>query len=146
MTEDTSVIAPKAGWHIWLVGILALFWNAFGCFDFVMTATRNEAYLKPYPQEMLDYWFAMPWWVWAVWALGVFGGFFGAAALLLRSVWAVRLFALSLLGAVISLAIGIMATDAPKMEGAEFFPYVIIAIALVQLGYAWWQMKRGVLR
>lgn len=146
MTEDTSVIAPRAGWHIWLVGILALIWNAFGCFDFTMTATRNEAYLKPYPAELLDYWFAMPWWVWAVWALGVFGGFFGAVALLLRSSWAVKLFAVSLLGAIISLAIGITASDAPKMEGGEVFPFIIIAVALVQLVYAYWQMKRGVLR
>lgn len=146
MTEDTSVIAPKAGWHIWLVGILALVWNAFGCFDFVMTATRNEAYLAPFPQEMLDYWFAMPWWVWGAWVMGVFGGFFGAVALLLRSAWAVKLFAVSLLGAIISLIDGMMDTDAPKMEGAEIFPYLIIAIALIQLVYAQWQMKCGALR
>ena len=146
MSLATSDIGPKAGWHIWLVGILALLWNAFGCFDFTMTATRNEAYLAPYPQEMLDYWFAMPWWVWGVWVMGVFGGFFGAVALLLRSSWAVKLFAVSLLGAVISLVTGMMDADAPKMEGTEVFSYVIIAIALIQLVYAYWQMKRGVLR
>ena len=146
MTEDTSVISPKAGWHLWLVGILAVLWNGFGCFDFTMTATRNAGYLEPYPKEMLDYWFAMPWWIWAIWALGVFGGLFGAIALLLRSAWAVKLFAVSLIAATISLVVSSMASDAPKMEGAEFFPFIIIGIALVQLVYAYWQMKRGVLR
>ncbi|MBY9067399.1 hypothetical protein K1X12_10840 [Hyphomonas sp. WL0036] len=146
MTEDTSVIAPRTGWHLWLVGILAILWNGFGCVDFTMTITRNEAYLKPYPPELIDYFFTMPWWTWALWAVGVFGGLLGAITLLLRSTWAVKLFALSLLAAVASTINGMTATDAPKMEGGEFFPFVIVGIALVQLLYAFWQMRRGVLR
>lgn len=146
MTEDTSVITPRGGWHLWVVGILSLFWNGFGCFDFTMTATRNADYLKPYPQEMLDYWFAMPWWLWALWAVGVFGGLLGAIALLMRSAWAVKLFAASLLAAAVSMAINMTAADAPKMEGMEFMTAMIIGLALLQLVYAYWQSKRGVLR
>lgn len=146
MTEDTSVIAPRGNWHLWIVGILSLLWNGFGCFDFTMTATRNAAYLEPYPQEMLDYWFAMPWWMWAIWVVGVFGGLLGAIALLLRSAWSVRLFAASLLAAAISMGVNMTASDAPKMEGAEMFPIIIIGIAALQLVYSYWQMKRGVLR
>lgn len=73
MTEDTAPDGVKAGWHIWLVGIIGVLWNGFGCFDYVMTVTRNKAYLASYPQEVLDYWFAMPWWTFGVWAVGVFG-------------------------------------------------------------------------
>lgn len=146
MTEDTSVITPRGGWHLWLVGILSLLWNGFGCFDFTMTATRNAAYLKDYPQEMLAYWFAMPWWMWALWIIGVFGGLLGAVALLMRSAWSVKLFAVSLLAAAISMAVGMTATDAPKMEGSEAISVTIVVLALLQLVYAYWQSKRGVLR
>ena len=28
--------------HLWIVAILATIWNAFGCFDYLMTHPRNE--------------------------------------------------------------------------------------------------------
>ena len=146
MTEDTSVITPRGGWHLWVVGILSLFWNGFGCFDYTMTVTRNEGYLKGYPQEMLDYWFGMPWWMYALWAVGVFGGLLGAITLLMRSGWAVKLFAVSLIAATVNMVIGLADTGAPKMEGTEFISILIIVLALLQLIYAYWQSKRGVLR
>lgn len=146
MTEGTPIITPRGGWHLWLVGILSLLWNGFGSFDFTMTATRNAAYLEPYPQEMVTYWFAMPWWIWAIWAIGVFGGLLGAIALLMRNAWAVKLFAASMLAAAVSMAVGMTATDAPKMEGSEIMSLIIVGIALLQLVYAYWQSKRGVLR
>ncbi|MFN4184327.1 MAG: hypothetical protein ACK4M6_06040 [Hyphomonas sp.] len=146
MTEDTSVIAPRASWHLWAVGIVGILWNGFGCYDFTMTVTRNEAYLAGYPQEMLAYWFAMPWWIFGLWAIGVLGGLLGSIALLLRSAWAVKLFAASLLAAIISNVIAMMDTDAPRMEGAEAFPFIIIALAAGFLAYAYWQSRRGVLR
>jgi len=31
--------------HLWIVAALATVWNAFGAFDYLMTQTRNEAYL-----------------------------------------------------------------------------------------------------
>lgn len=146
MTEDTSVITPRAGWHLWAVGIFGVLWNGFGCFDFTMTVTRNEAYLASYPQEMLAYWFAMPWWVFALWAVGVFGGLLGSIALLMKKALAVPLFAASLLAAIISNIISMTDTEAPKMEGTEIIPFIIIGLAAAFLAYAVWQSRRGVLR
>ena len=76
-------------------------------FRFHVTATRNEAYLKPYPQEMLDYWFAMPAWMWIIWAVGVFGALAGSLALLMRKRLAVGLFLASFLAAAVSMTTGI---------------------------------------
>lgn len=146
MTEDTSIYARRAGWHLWAVGILGVLWNGFGCFDFTMTVTRNEGYLASFPQEMLTYLFAMPWWVLALWAVGVFGSLLGSIALLMKKALAVPLFAASLLAAIISNIIGMMDADAPKMEGTEFIPVIIIALAVAFLAYALWQSRRGVLR
>ncbi|MCA8900074.1 MAG: hypothetical protein KDA53_02375 [Hyphomonas sp.] len=135
----------RTPWHLWVVGVLGLLWNGFGSTDFTMTATRNAAWLEPYPQEMLDYWFAMPLWVWIVWAVGVFGGLIGSLALLLRKGLAVPAFLASLLGALVSMATGYFDKNAPRMEGAELFPLIILGIAAALLAYAVWQRRAGTL-
>lgn len=140
---DTSVKAP---WHFWLVGVLGVFWNSFGCIDFTMTATRNEAYLEPYPKEMLDYWLAMPGWMWALWAIGVFGGLIGMLAMLARRKLAYPILMASFLAACVSMGVSYMDKDAPRMPGMEYMSLVILAIALLLAVYAWWLSRRGVLR
>jgi hypothetical protein len=143
---DTTDHGAKAGWHLWLVGGLGVLWNGFGCFDFTMTATRNEAYLAQFPEEMIDYILALPWWVWALWVLGVFGGLAGCLALLARRAVAVPLLGASFVGAFGSLIVGMKAEDAPVIEGTELMPFVIVVIAAGLLGYAVWQSRRGGLR
>lgn len=146
MSEDTAPQGVKAGWHLWLVGILGSLWNAFGCFDFTMTATNNQAYLANFPPEMIAYIQASPWWVWAMWFIGVFGGLAGTLLLLMRKSLAVPALAASFLAALVSMGVSMTDPEAPKMEGSEFMPFVIITVALGLLLYAWWQQKRGVLR
>ena len=146
MTDTSDQTQTKTPWHLWVVGVLSLLWNGFGCFDFTMTATRNAAYLEPYPQEMLDYWLNMPTWMWAVWAVGVFGGLLGSIALLLRRKMAFLLFAASFIAASISMSFGFLDKNAPRMEGAGVMTGIIILIALLLTLYAWWMSRRDVLR
>jgi len=146
MSDDIGATGAKTPWHVWVVGIVSLLWNGFGCFDFTMTATRNEAYLSSYPAEMLDYWFAMPMWIWALWVIGVFGGFAGSVMLLLRRKLAFPLFSASFLAAVISMLVGTLDKNAPRMEGAGVMSAVIVLIAALFAFYAWWLSRRDVLR
>ena len=37
-----AVQAARAPVHLWIVGILATLWNAFGCYDYIMTQTGNR--------------------------------------------------------------------------------------------------------
>lgn len=136
----------KTPWHLWVVGGLGVLWNAFGCFDFTMTATNNAAYLEPYPQELRDYWLNMPAWTWMIWAIGVFGGLLGSIALLLRRKFAYPLFAASFLGALVSMGRSYLDKEAPAVEGMAFMSLVILAIALLQALYARWLSRREVLR
>lgn len=146
MSDDIGATGAKTPWHLWGVGIVSLLWNGFGCFDFTMTATRNEAYLSSYPAEMLDYWFAMPMWIWALWVIGVFGGFAGSVMLLLRRKLAFPLFSASFLAAAISMLVGTLDKNAPRMEGAGVMSAVIVLIAALFAFYAWWLSRRDVLR
>jgi hypothetical protein len=136
----------KIPWHLWVIGGLGVLWNAFGCFDFTMTATHNAAYLEPYPQDLKDYWLNMPAWTWIVWAIGVFGGLLGSIALLLRRKLAYPLFAASFLAALVSMGRSYLDKDAPTMEGQMIAALVILTLALLQALYARWLSRRDVLR
>ena len=43
MQQAVSTRTPA---HLWIVGILSLLWNGFGCYDYLMTRMRNTDYLK----------------------------------------------------------------------------------------------------
>ncbi len=145
MTNDGALENAKPGWHLWLIGVLGVFWNGFGCFDYIMTVTRNAGYMGQFPKEMQDYWYAMPIWMLAIWAIGVFGAFFGSAALLMRSAFAVQLFSAALIASLASFYVGWKDTSAPEMEGMAIMPFVILGVGALLLAYAYWQSRRGVL-
>lgn len=148
---DTRARTPV---HLWIVGIVALIWNAIGCYDYLMTRMRDTDYLQSMmptvdPNAILAWVDAFPVWAQFGWGLGVWGGLIGALLLLVRSRWAVWAFGLSLIGAVLGLGYQIVsAPPLPGAEGAMFevMPYMIIAIAVALFLYARAQEKKGVLR
>ena len=139
-------------WHLWAVGVLSLLWNAFGGYDFIMTTTQGAAYMRSagFDQAMIDYFGAMPTWMYVPWTLGVWGAVAGSILLLLRNKLAVWAFALSLIGAVVSLVYGQAINPPPPPPAAlammAYMPWVIVAIAAFLAWYAWAMAKKGVLR
>lgn len=146
MTDNTAPQGVKAGWHIWLVGIIGILWNGFGSLDFTLTTMRVEAWLAPYPKAVVDHIFSLPWWMFGLWAVGVFGGLAASIALLMKSKAAATLFPASLIAAMVSFVVNSNDPDAPKMEGTDIIPYMVIVLALIFAAYAFWQQRRGVLR
>lgn len=141
----------KTPWHLWLVGVLSLLWNGFGAYDFIMTNTQGEAYMRAsgMTQPMIDYFLAMPDWMYAPWIAGVWGAVAGSVLLLLRMKWAVHVFAISLVGAVVSLVFGLMNPMPglpPEMAAMKVMPWIIAIIAAALLFYARAMSKKGVLR
>ena len=140
----------RAPMHLWITGAVALLWNGFGCYDYLMTRMRNTEYLGEMstdPNALLAWVDAFPIWAQFGWGLGVWGGLLGAILLLARSRWAVLALGLSLVGAVLGL--GYQALAAPPMPGvdsamATVMPYMIIGAAL--LLYARAMLRKGVLR
>ena len=43
MDEQTVRATPA---HLWVVGVLALLWNLFGAYDYVMSRLRDAAYVR----------------------------------------------------------------------------------------------------
>lgn len=151
MDQATQARPPV---HLWIVGALALLWNAFGCYDYLMTRLRDTNYLKSMmptvdPNAMLAWVDAFPIWAQFGWGLGVWGGLVGAILLLLRSRWAELALGVSLLGALLGLGYqAIAAPPLPGMDGPEaaVMPYVIIGTALALFVYARAMVKKRVLR
>ena len=130
---------------LWIVGLLALLWNAYGCYEYLMTVTVNEAFLAKQPASWITYWEALPVWLVAFWALGVWGGLAGAVLLLMRSRYAVWAFAVSLIGIIVDLGSQMVMTDMPAgMLG--MIDWVIVIVAAFLLWYSWSEERKGVLR
>lgn len=149
-----TTVESRTPVHLWIIGALSLLWDSFGAFDYVMTRFRNLDYLASAmpgvdPRVMLAWVDAFPMYAQIGWGLGVWMGLLGSILLLARSRWAVPVFGLSLLGAVLGL--GYQIVGAPPLPGAEgpmttVMPYVIILVALGMFFYARAMQQRGVLR
>jgi hypothetical protein len=108
---------PKTPWHLWVVGVLSLLWNAMGATDFIMTQTNNEAWLKGFPPEQLAYLHGFPLWSVLAWGVGTQGSFIGFVLLLLRRGLACHLFAASLAGALFTSLYSFVLSDGLKIMG-----------------------------
>ena len=135
--------------HLWVVGVLSLLWNAFGCYDYLMTNLKNQTYLSKFTADQMAYMDSLPAWLTAFWAIGVWGGLVGAILLLAKSRRAVPIFGLSLVGAIVGLGYQMFFTNMPPSMKAGMMgvmPWVIIAVAAFLLWYAMNSEKKGVLR
>ena len=147
--------AAKAPAHLWIVGLLALLWNGFGCYDYLMTRMRNLDYFTSMAPEvdanaMLAWVDGFPLYAQFGWGLGVWMGLLGSLLLLMRNRWAVPAMALSLLGAVLGLGYQIFLAPPPPppMDSGAMaaMPWVIILVAAGLYYYAHRQKQAGVLK
>lgn len=143
MSEQTAR-APR---HLWVVGVVAVLWNAIGAFDYSATQFRWAPYMSAFTQDKLDYFYGFPAWAVAAWAIAVWTSVAGSIGLLLRRRWSVWMFGASLAGMVITTVYNFVLTDGVAImgSGAMIFSAVIWAIALFLFFYARAMAKRGVL-
>lgn len=140
--------STRTALHLWIVGAAATLWNAFGCFDYLMTQTRNAQYLANFTDPQRVYFESFPVWMEAVWAFGVWGGMAGSLLLLARSRHAVTAFAVSLAGLAVSTFYQYgLSSPPPEMNsgGMMAMNLVIWAVATGLLIYALRMRRQGVL-
>lgn len=146
-TENQGVEVPRS---LWIVGLISLLWNLYGAYDYTMSKTGGDAYLKSVgmTDAQIAYFHAMPTWMTIPWALGVWGAVAGSLLLLLRSRWAPTAFLVSLGGLVVSLVYNYALSDGLAVNGQQsLIMYgVILAGCLVFLWFANRMAKAGVLR
>jgi len=146
---DSAAHSAKAPWHIWVVGVASVLWNSVGATDFLMTETRNKAYMSGFTQAQIDFCQGIPAWAVATWGIATFGGVLGSLLLLLRRRQAVHVFLVSSLCTALTDVYSFVLSDGLKVMGgapALAFSAVILVIGLLLLAYARSMSKRGVLR
>lgn len=143
--SQTGARTPR---HLWIVGVVALLWNAIGAFDYSATQLRLESYMSQFTPEQLAYFYGFPAWAVAAWAVAVWSSLLGSLGLLLRKAWAVWLFGAAIAGMVTTAIYSFGLSNGLEVagSGAVAFTAVIWAIAFFLFFYARAMARRGVLR
>lgn len=147
MQESATDTVARTPWHLWMVGILGLLWNAIGAFDYVMTQTRNESYMSQFTPEQLEFFYGFPTWVLILWPVAVWGSVLASLLLLLRRRLAVSVFLVSLLAMVGTAVHNLLLSNGLEVMGAQgiIFTALIFLFAVGLLLYARSMAKRGAL-
>jgi hypothetical protein len=145
---DTGMQSAKTPWHLWVIGVVSLLWNLVGALDFVMTQTKNAAYMSGLTRAQLDFYYGFPLWVVAAWGIAVWGGVLGSLFLLLRKRTAAPFFFASLVCIILTDIHDFSLSGGFEIMGgmkALIFSAVIFVIGVLLLVYARSMRKRGVL-
>ena len=136
--------------HLWIVGILATLWTGFGCYDYVMTQTKNVAYLEMMGgPDLVAYLTSFPAWAVAFWAIGVWGSLLGSLFLLARSHRAVMLYGASIVGLLVTTIYQFGISNPPPAmmtPGMLTMSVIVWVVAIGLFAYARIMAARGVLR
>jgi hypothetical protein len=140
----------KTPWHLWLVGVIAVLFNAIGVFDYVMSMAQGASYMAAAgmtPAQIAHYQ-EMPIWMTAVWTIGVWAAMLGSVLILLRNKLAAPVFAVSLAAFLVSLVYTYLLTNGAEIMGQSMAiaNIVITVLLLFFMWYSWQMTGRGVLR
>lgn len=139
---------PATPWHLWLVGIIALLFNAFGALDYVLTQLEVEAYLSMLTDAQREYFDALPTGFMALFAIGVWSGVLAGLFLLFRSALATWMFILSLAAYFVSLIWQRLFIGPVPDAGINVLIINILVpvLQMVFIAYTISMTRRGVLR
>jgi hypothetical protein len=142
MTDGTRI--PVPGWY-WAVAVLALLWEALGCYMYVWKVTVDAAGLAAMPAAERDALVAMPVWATAAYAVAVWTGLLGAVGLLLRKRWARLAFITSLLGIIVQFSWWLFLSPVLSTIGASAaaMPAFVFIVGLALVWFSELAIKRG---
>ena len=145
LPTSTATTTPK---RVWIVGALALIWNAMGAYDYLMTETRDPQYMANFTPAQLEYFYGFPSWVVGAWAIAVWGGVLGSVLLLMRKKLAVWVFLASFICMVATTVYNYGLSNGAEVMGGlgpAIFTAIIFAVALALWLYSRKLVERGVL-
>ena len=147
MSTQAAPMARSAPWHLWLVALMAIFWNGYGGYDYTMSQLQGAAYYRQVgmTETQIAFMAAYPVWMSAVWAIGVWSGVAGSVLLLLRSRRALWAFVLSLAAFLASVGYAFTATGGAEVMNPAM-SLVIAGAGAFFIWYAWAMSRAGVLR
>ena len=142
-TGMNKSMTKPARWF-YVVAALALIWNVMGVMAYISQIMMSPEMLLKMPTAEQELFNAIPYWADVAFACAVFSGVFASLALLLKRDWAIALFFLSLLGALIQMYHAFFMSNSLEVYGLEgmIMPLMIIIIASLLLWLAFIAKKR----
>ena len=139
-----SVTQTKnVGALFWILGVLFLLWNGFGCYIYYISHTISDAqYAEAYGEALTAIRDDYRTWSVAAYAIAVWGGLLAAILYLLKKRWAAPLFVISLIAAVISFIWGFTNADYKSAAGGNFWvmPLIVVILGCFEV---WWSRKKS---
>lgn len=135
-------------WY-WIVSALALVWMLFGVLAWLADVTMDESALAQMTEAQRQLYTSRPQWLFVVYAIAIFSGLVGAIGLLMRKLWVIPAFAVSLVAIIVQFGYTFLVMDTLEVLGAAAalpFPIVIFAIGVLLLWFAMRSKKVGWIR
>lgn len=144
MAEEST---SKPGTAFWVIGGLLAVWNLSGLYQYFLMSTITPAQLEDagYTLAQVAYITGTPAWAHAGYAIAVNAGVLGAILLLLRKSWAIPMFVISLLGALVQDLDAYVLRNALEHFDAIWLilPITVIAICVFEIWYSQRARKKG---
>lgn len=136
--------------HLWVIGILALLWNCIGALDYVMTKTKNAAYLEQFTDAQLDYFYNLPTWFVIFWALAIWSSVLASILLLFRKKLSSSVYLISLIGVIITFSYSYGISNGYEIVGGQptslIMPAMVFIIAVALFFYTRAMSSKGILK
>jgi len=144
-----SNIIKKPGASFWILGVVFLLWNALGgCGMYILDKMMTDAdVLKFGGQAALDARHAYPLWAAIAYAIAVWGGLLASILYLMRKKFAVTLFVVSLVAAIICF-IPSFTNATVKAGGGDSYwimPVIVLVLGLFEVLWSRQQKNQGLL-
>jgi uncharacterized membrane protein len=135
----SDVINGKPPISFWIIAGVALVWNLIGVMIFYMQVNASPQDLAQYYNETeLAFLTSIPSWATAANAIAVIAGVLGCVLLLMRKIWAVPMFIISLLGIIVQDIHAFVIADGIAVwgAGAAVLPLVVLVIGIALILYS----------
>jgi len=128
-------------WSFWVIGAVALVWNAMGVLNLIMQ--MNPDVLATYPESHQTIVANQTGWIAASVTVAIIGGAIGCVLLLLRKAGAVYLFYASLIGTIIVVAHTLSLPIELRSSDIVLIIVMPVVVAALLAWYSRWTAMRG---
>lgn len=137
MNSESSAVH----WSFWLIGIVALIWNAMGAMNFFVQ--MNPESIASFPESHRLVIENRPPWATATFAISVFGGTLGCVLLLLKRSSAYVVFIVSLIAILATMAHAFSITGSPFQSSTFDLILTVISPIVLAVFLVWYSKYAG---
>lgn len=122
----------------WVIGVIALIWNAMGVMAYVAQAYMTDEMIAALPEAERALYEDIPAWYTAAFAIAVFAGVAACILLLMKKKFAKSVFLISLIGIIIQMFYNFFMSRAAEVygPGGMVMPIMVIVIGVFLLLYS----------